>query len=88
MKVFFRQLTVVKIDASFSYIVCFGETFKFTAREDEVSPCLVPSQLPKSCYSTCHIECLQPVHGALNVDEKKLIAQFSGKLRDERFEPN
>jgi len=28
------------------------------------------------------------VHGALNVDEKKLIAQFGGKLRDERFEPN
>jgi hypothetical protein len=37
VKVFFRQLTVVKIDASFSYIVCFDETFKFTAREDEVS---------------------------------------------------
>ena len=37
MKKNFRQLTVVKIDASFSYIVCFGETFKFTAREDEVS---------------------------------------------------
>jgi len=37
VKVFFRQLTVVKIDASFSYIVFFDETFKFTAREDEVS---------------------------------------------------
>ena len=36
MKVFFQQL-IVKIDASFSYIVCFEETFKFTAREDEVS---------------------------------------------------
>ena len=51
-------------------------------------PCLVPPQLPKSCYSICHIECLRPVHGALNVDEKKLITQFGGKLRDERFEPN
>jgi len=35
------------------------------------SPCLVGSQNPKSCYSICHIECLQSVHGALNVDEKK-----------------
>ena len=49
---------------------------------------LVPPQLPKSCYSTCHIEYLWPVHEALNVDEKKLIAHFGGKLRDERFEPN
>ena len=24
-----------------------------------------------SCYSTCHIEYLRPVHGALNVDENK-----------------
>jgi len=32
---------------------------------------LVPLQLLKSCYSTCHIECLRLVHGALNVDEKK-----------------
>ena len=31
---------------------------------------------------------LRYMHGALNVDEKKLIAQFGGKLRDERFEPN
>jgi len=29
------------------------------------------TQNPKSCYSICHIECLWPVHGALNVDEKK-----------------
>ena len=39
-----------------------------------VSACSVPTQNPKKCYSTCHIECLRPVHGALNVDEKKLIA--------------
>ena len=51
-------------------------------------PCLVSPQIPKKCYSTYHIECLWPVHGALNVDEKKLITQFGGKLRDERFEPN
>ena len=25
----------------------------------------------KSCYSTCHIECLRSVHGALKVDENK-----------------
>ena len=31
---------------------------------------------------------LRYMHGALNVDEKKLITQFDGKLRDERFEPN
>ena len=37
----------------------------------EVSPCLVGPQNPKSCYSICHIECLRPMHGALNVDEKK-----------------
>ena len=36
-----------------------------------LTPCLVGAQLPKSCYSICHIECLRPVHGALNVDEKK-----------------
>jgi hypothetical protein len=28
------------------------------------------------------------MHGALNVDEKKSIAQFACKLRDESFEPN
>ena len=28
------------------------------------------------------------MHGALNVDEKKLIAQFGWKSRDECFEPN
>ena len=39
--------------------------------KQDSTPCLVPPQFPKSCYSTCHIECLWPVHGALNVDEKK-----------------
>jgi len=53
-----------------------------------LSACLVLPQNPKKCYSTYPIECLRPVHGVLNVDEKKLIAQFGGKLRDERFEPN
>ena len=37
----------------------------------ELSPCLVGLQNPKKCYSTCHIECLRFMHGALNVDEKK-----------------
>ena len=31
---------------------------------------------------------LEYVHIALNVDEKKLITQFSWKLQDKRFEPN
>ena len=31
---------------------------------------------------------LRYVYGAVNVDEKKLIAQFGWKSRDERFEPN
>ena len=53
-----------------------------------ISACLVSPKIPKKCYSAYHIECLRPVHGVLNVDEKKLIAQFGGKLRDERFEPN
>jgi hypothetical protein len=41
------------------------------------------------------IFCLHPshrmfghMHGVLNVDEKKLIAQFSKKSRDESFKPN
>ena len=37
----------------------------------QYSPCLVPPQILKKCYSICHIECLRPVHGVLNVDEKK-----------------
>ena len=57
-------------------------------RQAAMSACSVPPQNPKKCYSTCHIECLRPVHGALNVDEKKLITQIGGKLRDERFKPN
>jgi hypothetical protein len=28
------------------------------------------------------------MHGTLNVDEKKLIAQLGEKSRDETFEPN
>jgi hypothetical protein len=28
------------------------------------------------------------MHGALNVDEKKLIAQLGEKSRDKTFEPN
>lgn len=28
------------------------------------------------------------IHGALNVDEKKSIAQFAYKSRDKTFEPN
>ena len=61
----------------------------YALHSPSLTPCLVPPQFPKSCYNTCHIECLRAVHGALNIDEKeKLITQFGGKLRDERFEPN
>ena len=69
---------------------CLFGSFPSRARlvQDCVSACLVPPQIPKECYSICHIECLRSLHGSLNVDEKKLIAQFGGKLRDERFEPN
>jgi hypothetical protein len=28
------------------------------------------------------------MHGALNIDEKKLITQFGRKPRDESFKPN
>jgi hypothetical protein len=28
------------------------------------------------------------MYGVLNIDEKKLIAQFGGKTRDESFKPN
>ena len=28
------------------------------------------------------------MHGVQNIDEKKLIAQFSAKSRDESFKPN
>ena len=50
-------------------------------------------RFPKKCYITYHIDylshrILRYMHRALNVDEKKLIAQFGWKLRDERFEPN
>ena len=46
---------------------------------------MVPKNFPKS--ATVSIPS-NHVHGALNVDEKKLIAQFGWKLRNERFEPN
>ena len=42
----------------------------------------------KKCYSSHYIESLLYVYAALNVDEKKLIAQFDWKSRDERFEHN
>ena len=35
-----------------------------------VRPGLVTPQILKKCYSTYHIECLRPVHRALNVDKK------------------
>ena len=47
-----------------------GVRFMDASRALLLSACLIPPQFPKSCYSTCHIECLRPMHGALNVDEK------------------
>ena len=52
------------------------------------SPCLVPKKIFQKMLQYLSQRIFRYVHRALNVDEKKLIAQFSGKLRDERFEPN
>jgi hypothetical protein len=46
--------------------------------------CLVP--LPKSFHPSHRM--FGHMHGALNVDEKKLIVQFGWKSRDEFFKPN
>ena len=65
-----------------------GPTPMHAAAFSKEMSCLVPTQNPKKCYSSYHIEYLRLVYRALNVDEKKLITQFGGKLRDERFELN
>ena len=52
------------------------------------SPCLVCEKFSQKVLQYPSYRILRYVHGALNVDEKKLIAQFGWKLRDERFEPN
>ena len=53
-----------------------------------ISACLVATPKSKKVLQYPSHRILRYVHGALNVDEKKLIAQFGWKLRDERFEPN
>jgi len=50
--------------------------------------CLVATSKSKKVLQYLSHQILRYVHGALNVDEKKLIAQFGEKLRDERFKPN
>ena len=50
--------------------------------------CLVPTPKSQKVLQSPSHRILRYVYGALNVDEKKLIAQFCWKLRDERFEPN
>jgi hypothetical protein len=49
-----------------------------------VRPCLV-SKFFSFCLS---YRIFGRMYGALNVDEKKLIAQLSEKSSDETFEPN
>ena len=44
--------------------------------------CLVPKK-----FCAAH-RILRHMHGVLNVDEKKLIAQLSEKSRDKTFKPN
>jgi hypothetical protein len=39
------------------------------------------------CFCSSH-RILERMHGALNIDEKKLIAQLGNKSRDEIFKPN
>jgi len=53
-----------------------------------LSACLVGSPNSKKVLQYPSHRILRYVHGTLNIDEKKPIAQFSWKLRDERFEPN
>ena len=52
------------------------------------SPRLVREKFSKKILQYLSHRILRYVYGALNIDEKKLIAQFGWKLRDERFEPN
>jgi len=44
--------------------------------------------IPKNFHSEVLHRILRYIHGVLNVDKKKLIAQLSKKSRDETFEPN
>ena len=53
-----------------------------------ISACLVAIPKSKKVLQYLSHRILRYVHEALNIDEKKLIAQFGWKLRDERFEPN
>jgi len=53
-----------------------------------ISPCLVREKFSQKMLQYSSHRILRYVHGALNVDEKKLIAPFGWKLRDERVEPN
>jgi len=53
-----------------------------------LSACLVARPNSKKVLQYTSHRILRYVYGALNVGEKKLIAQFGWKSRDERFEPN
>ena len=54
----------------------------------DFSLCLVREKFSQKVLQYSSHQILRYMHGVLNVDEKKLIAQFGWKLRDERFEPN
>ena len=47
-----------------------------------------PGSVSKNFYPKLSHRILWHMHGVLNIDEKKLIAQFSAKSRDESFKPN
>jgi hypothetical protein len=47
-------------------------------------PCLVP----KIFQDSSSHQIFGHIHGALNIDKKKLIIQLGRKSRDESFEPN
>ena len=56
-------------------------------KDDEYARVSHPNS-PKKMLQYLSYRILRYVYGALNIDEKKLIAQFGWKLRDERFKPN
>jgi len=71
--------------------ICIGiicEVLASACVQRPFSPCLVREKFSRKVLQYPSHRILRYVHGALNVDEKKLIAQFDWKLRDERFESN
>ena len=53
-----------------------------------LSEVLRPGLVPKNFHPKLSHRILRHMHGVLNIDEKKLIAQFGWKSRDECFKTN